>query len=198
MIHPTRDRRLLKVFMTQKTSNMQKHRDSCDDALCPILISNGINNSHQKGFTLLEILLSITILAVMGSIGSISFSSFRRDRQLELAASDITYMLRRAQSSAIAQENSNGWGVHFHNTASGADTFSTFYGDSYATGTIISSSRLSSFLEFLDPPASTTKNIIFAKATGIPNASTTITINLAGSPSSSRTIRVNIAGQISY
>lgn len=155
-------------------------------------------NSDRRGFTLVELLISVAILAIMGAMGAVSLSGFRRDRQLELAASDITYTLRRAQSAAIAQENSSAWGVHFDNPSSGADSFSLFYGNSYATGTILSMNRLSSFLDYSDPSTGSTKDVLFAKATGLPGASTTIVIIRAGVASSSRTVTVNAIGKASY
>jgi len=155
-------------------------------------------STKPAGFTMIEVILSIGIILILGSVGTVSLTNFRRNQQLSLAMSDMVHTLRRAQAASSAQENGNAWGVRFHNTPTGQDTFSLFYGNSFATGTLVSTRGLSTSLAFTNPSASTTKDIIFAKATGLPSASTTVTIALSASASVSQTITINTAGQISY
>lgn len=56
----------------------------------------------QKGFTLIELMVTITIVAVLLSVGIPAFSSVVNQQQLKGATETLASDLRRARSAAIA------------------------------------------------------------------------------------------------
>ena len=57
----------------------------------------------EKGFTLIELMVVFSILAVLSTIGVAAFVSFSRTQTLNAAASDIKSMLNLAKSRAYSQ-----------------------------------------------------------------------------------------------
>lgn len=70
------------------------------------------------GFTLVELLVVITIMAIVGAYAFSNFGSFGEDQKLKSAAQDIQSLLRQAQTNAsTGVQCSNGsWQVEFANT----------------------------------------------------------------------------------
>lgn len=62
----------------------------------------------QKGVTLIELLISIAIFAIVASIVLFGFVGSRKHSDLRLAADTLANDLRRVQSSAIAGQEING------------------------------------------------------------------------------------------
>ncbi len=151
----------------------------------------------MKGFTLIELIISIAIIAIIASIGIINLFSYRNRQDLSLNTGKIVEVLRNAQNRSISQENGTRWGVHFINvSAPNLDYYELFYGASYALNTIVSTATLPSNITFEVPSVSST--IIFSPITGLPNASTTVKIYLLSNPTTSSTIIISNNGNISF
>lgn len=125
--------------------------------------------SRINGFTLIELLITITLLSVLAGIGIASFLNLRNVQilrgQVDVLVSDVRWTMSRSR----AQESGLQWGIHFENpTGDGNDFYEIWEGDSYATGTVVRRVLLDSGLSFADPGASSTKEIIFSKNTGLP------------------------------
>lgn len=60
-------------------------------------------NSH-RGFTLIEILVVLSVLAILGAFGFAALVNYSRTQTLKTAARDLTTHLRVAQNKAIVQE----------------------------------------------------------------------------------------------
>lgn len=56
---------------------------------------------HTRGFTLIELMISITILAIFAGIGVPSFATLIADQQVHAAASNLQAALWRTRSEAI-------------------------------------------------------------------------------------------------
>ncbi|OHB20972.1 MAG: hypothetical protein A3J67_05720 [Parcubacteria group bacterium RIFCSPHIGHO2_02_FULL_48_10b] len=153
----------------------------------------------MSGFTLIELFISIGILTIIGTVGIVSFSRFRDRQMLDLTTNEIVTTLRRARTAAAAQENASAWGVHLENPNVGVDSYDLFYTSStYASGTLMFRKRLGSGIDFSDPVASSTKDVIFNKATGLPQATSSIILQLLSDTSATKTITVNSQGEVSY
>lgn len=70
--------------------------------------SNGV-----KGVTLIELLVSIFIIAVIATIFMSVFSTFRENSQLTEAHSAIVGVLKDARSRTLSSQNKSDYGVHF-------------------------------------------------------------------------------------
>ncbi|MCL5004681.1 MAG: prepilin-type N-terminal cleavage/methylation domain-containing protein [Patescibacteria group bacterium] len=153
----------------------------------------------MKGFTLVELIITIGIIAALSTIGFLSLFGYRGNQDLDLTAKEIVITLRNAQDRSISQETDAGrFGVHFENSVSAGGFYDLFSGPTYATGTIISKNSLRPTIQFSDPTSGNNKDVIFTPVSGLPNASTTITISLKRDTSILKTIIVNTNGQIQY
>lgn len=146
----------------------------------------------SAGFSLLELLLVVAVLAILGSIGSAYYFNVVKNIELSTAASGIISDLQYAQSSSMAGESGMRWGIHFVN---GSDDyyqiFSTPTDFANASTTIASIIYLPQQVVFSDPSDSSNKDIIFERITGTA-ASATVVI---ASSDNSQTITVPAIGK---
>jgi len=63
--------------------------------------------SNSKGFTLIEILVVLTITSVLAGIGFASFAAYSRSQQISQAAGNIRLLFNQARFNAISVVNSN-------------------------------------------------------------------------------------------
>ena len=150
------------------------------------------------GFTLIELVISIGILAILAGIGFISIINYKQRQALSSATQEIVTVLRNAQDRSISQESGNRWGVYFENPLSGSAFYDLFQGLNYATNTIVSRNVLPSGIQFDTPASGSSSTIIFSPVTGLPNSQTTIKISLLNSSTNSSTIIVSANGKIQY
>lgn len=159
---------------------------------------------NEKGFTLVELLITIAIVVIIGAIGFINFANYRQRNNVKLTAQEIIALLRDAQNRAIAQDSGTSWGVQFNNPSS---TYAEFSGGSFSPGSILSQSSLPTNLIFLVPGPGTSSSVVFATLTGAPTStsgmvSTTVpfaTIVDPGNPNSvSSSIYINPNGETYY
>ncbi|MBN1778637.1 MAG: prepilin-type N-terminal cleavage/methylation domain-containing protein [Candidatus Buchananbacteria bacterium] len=144
-----------------------------------------LNNS---GFTLLELLLSIALLAIIAGIGIPIYHSLQTKNNLDVAVVTIVQDLRRAQIAARASDGDTSWGVYIQ-----SDSITFYQGSSYG-------SRNTSYDEIADLPTNITpsglSDIVFSKFTGLPQLTGTITLTL--DVSNVKNIVINSKGMISY
>lgn len=57
----------------------------------------------QKGFTLIEFIVVLSIIAILSTLGIVAFVNYSRVQALNAAASDVTTMLQTAKSRAQSQ-----------------------------------------------------------------------------------------------
>ncbi len=143
---------------------------------------------RQHGFTLIEVLLSIALIALITGIGIPVYQTFQVRNDLDIATVSVAQSLRRAQTLAGAVDGDMSWGVQIQ---SGSMTL--FKGASYGA-------RDTTYDEAFQVPTSITpsgvQEIVFTKFTGIPQA--TGTIILTSSTNETRAITINTKGMVSY
>lgn len=71
----------------------------------------GFSQQTSRGFTLLELLVVIGILAVLGAIVISSFYNFRSHRALELATKEARQIFEEARSRTLASVDDSRYGV---------------------------------------------------------------------------------------
>lgn len=152
---------------------------------------------HEKGLTILELILVLGIFALIAGVASVQLANFQRGTVLEGASKDIVSALRLAHDKAMLGEdgNVNGqgdpWGIRFANST--ADTYASFYGATYNVNNVKETVYLSPPLAFTAPTEGNNTDVLFTKLSGTTTAST-ITITDA---SQSKTITVDASGRIS-
>jgi prepilin-type N-terminal cleavage/methylation domain-containing protein len=143
---------------------------------------------NERGFTLIEMLLSIAIIVMLVGLSLPVYQSFQSRNDLDIATQSIADMLRRAQSYARGVNGDTTWGVHLQ---SGSATL--FKGASYA-------SRATGFDETTVIASTYTvsgvSDVVFSKFSATP--STTGSITLARTTNDTRTISINGKGMVSY
>ena len=149
-------------------------------------------HKKNKGFTLIELLIALGITTILGAIGTSNYFSYQSVQTIEAAASELEGTIRDTHQRAVSQDNSSAWGIYFVNTADGTnDYYEVFYGDNYASGTVLTRTTLASDLEFLLPTSGISEEVLFAKSTGLSDTDHTITIISVRDTSLLRTMHIN-------
>ena len=140
------------------------------------------------GFTLIEILLSFALIAVIAGVGVPIYQALQNRNDLDIAANSIVQSLRRAQVLSRAMDGDTAWGVHVE-----AESITLFRGVSYAA-------RNSGFDEVFDMPSIITPSgvleVVFSKFSG--NPQTTGTVTLTSNANETRAITINAKGMVSF
>ena len=71
------------------------------------LISKGLPTFSEKGFTLLELIVVFSIIAILSTIGLASFVNYSKAQILQGSANDIISTLNTAKSKAASQIKPN-------------------------------------------------------------------------------------------
>ncbi len=72
---------------------------------------------YRRGFTLLEVIIVIVILAIISGILLQSFQTFNRSQALSRDAENIIAQLELARSNTLAAKNGSQYGVHVTSTS---------------------------------------------------------------------------------
>lgn len=70
-----------------------------------------MHHSRQQGFTLLEVAISLGILAILGTLAFVSFRGTRTEEDLITTGQSIISVMRLAQARSLAGEGDSQWGV---------------------------------------------------------------------------------------
>ena len=139
----------------------------------------------KKGFTLIEVLLTVSIVVVLSTVAVINLSGNRRKADLDSATQQVAVLLREAQSNSVSQSKGSTWGVHFDNTNPASAFYSLFYSanSTYASSVSAGQYPLPADICYATSSVGTgsSTDIIFSSISGAPAASATITFQLMSS-----------------
>ena len=123
---------------------------------------------NRQGFTLFEVLITITIMAIVLSVVGTGVVSFKSRQSFTLDVESVVEGLRNAQNRAIFSDGGTGWGIQFSHQVSGRDYFEIFSGAAYATSSVVTKQEVSASV-FTDPAEGQSATITFAQETGVPS-----------------------------
>lgn len=147
----------------------------------------------SSGFTLMELLLVIAVLAVITAMSRDSFSSFLFGATAKDNAQAIAFDLRSARDQAMNGQDDRNWGVRFVNGADDYyEIFSSPAGYSDPAKEITRTDYLKSNVHFISPAEGDSQEVVFTKISGLTTAAE-ITVS---SGQAQRTVSVNSQGLV--
>ena len=146
------------------------------------------NHKREGAFTLIEILLSMALLAILVAFSLPTFNVLFYTNDLDVAKNQVAQSLNRASFLSSASQGDTTWGVKVS-----AGEVVIFKGSSYAA-------RDTEYDESynISPSIALTgiSEIVFEKMTGLPQ--TTGNIILTSPNGQTRTVTINAKGSINY
>ena len=146
--------------------------------------------SRTSGFTLLEILIVVAILAVVATIGTGIYRNLAKRVEFDEARAVFVSDLKHARALAMSGENALAWGIRIQNSTD--DTHALFSGTSYVAGTVNTTTTLPTGVTWESPTEGNNTDVVFSRITGTTTAAT-ITMTSEGV---SQTITVTAVGHI--
>ncbi len=147
-----------------------------------------IGDRKTTGYTLVEVLLSISVLVALTAFSVPFYQSFQYKGDLTLAAASIAQTIRKAETLAAASSGDSLWGIMVSR-----GSIVAFKGSSYAARDSVSDD-ITAIPTSVSVSGST--ELVFNKVTGYPV--TTGTISLTGANKEVRSVRVNTKGVVNY
>ncbi|MDP3710108.1 MAG: prepilin-type N-terminal cleavage/methylation domain-containing protein [bacterium] len=146
----------------------------------------------MKGFTLLELVITVSILVLIGSLGLASFVNSRNVRLFTTSAQDVVSVLRLAQAKALAGEDNSVWSVHLEQ-----NRFSLFRGSNYAASTLTEPHDLPSAIEIMNINlAGGGPDVVFKKIDGRTDNFGSFDVRVRNSPTQVLNITVEESGRV--
>ncbi len=153
------------------------------------------NNFYKKGFTggftLMELVVGISILIIIMAFAVFSFSGIKNSQALKNSAQDTVSSINKARAESFASVSSSAYGVHFQ-----SDKVVVFKGTAYSVGNssnetvnILSPATISSIS--LSGGGS---DVYFNRLTGVPSKTGTVVVT-AGTKT--KTITISALGGVS-
>ena len=145
------------------------------------------NKTLQRGFTLIEVLLSVAIISLIVGISLPVYRAFQTRNDLDMAAETVAFALRRAQTYARGVKEDSQWGVAIQ-----AEALTLFKGSSYASRDTAydETTELSSGIA-----AGGLSEITFTKVAALPSVTGTITLSVNNGI---ETVEINAKGMVNY
>ena len=151
------------------------------------------NNESSKGFSLLELLMVITIFIILSVVGSASYRNYNKSVELSAFSQAMSGNMRYMRSKSMIGEGGFKWGIHFVNSTNDYyELFSTPTTYADAGKVITETDYLPKSITFSDPTEGNTKDVIFDKISG---NSTTASVSVI-SESVTQTINVTSIGTV--
>lgn len=123
----------------------------------------------MKGFTLIEVLLTISLVAIAAMMSSIFYGRFIFSQSIMVVSDQLEGSLREAQAYSMAGKDNVQWGVAIE-----AQNIILFQGDSFATR-----DREMDTVSTIDHgvTVAASSETVFARMTGVPDTQTVFVIS---------------------
>ncbi|MEK7609959.1 MAG: prepilin-type N-terminal cleavage/methylation domain-containing protein [Patescibacteria group bacterium] len=146
----------------------------------------------KNGFSILEVIIALAILAILAGIGFTAVVSSRTAKQLDIITDSIAAKLEEARTNAVSGKNGTNFGLALNTTAY-----------TYWSGSSYNQSDSSNSVYSVTPGFSITSTIpgtyhavMFARITGVPDVTGNIIITNNQDTSTTDTIIIGVLGDI--
>jgi prepilin-type N-terminal cleavage/methylation domain-containing protein len=143
---------------------------------------------NQRGFTLVEMILSVIIIGMLAGLSLPLYQSFATRNDADITTESIANLLRRGNTYARGAAQDSTWSVRVD-----AGSATLYKGATYAT-------RDTTYDEIVSIPASYNlsglSEVSFSKLTGLPSTAGSVTISIP--TNETRTVAINAKGMVSY
>ena len=150
------------------------------------------NKNYKKGFTLVEVLIVLGILAILSVIIFSTFIEFRKNQALVMDTDTIVEVLRQARNQTLLSKGPSVYGVHFTSSK-----ITLFTGENYVDNNVANQdftlNSTDTILTINIVPAGA--DIVFNRLTGETVNFGTIVVSLSGG-SKSKTVTIYKTGLI--
>lgn len=145
----------------------------------------------KKGFTLLEILIAMSILVIVTSIVIGPFSSFRNRSILNTEVENVVTLLNEARSKTLTSLADSAYGVHFETNRAVFFKGDVFIESDPSNEEVVFNSIVQISNVSLNGGGS---DVVFNRLTGKTDENGTLTIGLASDPTSNNIVYVYTTG----
>lgn len=146
----------------------------------------------KRGFTLIEIVISLAILAAVTLIVSGSFTTSNTRHALDKKTAIVLSLLEQARGQTLSAKNDSAYGVHFETTKAVLFTGPTYSSTASSTNVV---EPLGSMVQISTITlAGGGSDVLFQKLTGQTSQSGTIRLILTASSTQNKTITVSATG----
>lgn len=145
-------------------------------------------NVHNRGLTLIELIVVVAIVMILAAVVTTSFSQFRNNKVLDTGVENALSLLAKARGNTLASKNALQYGVHFESAQ-----MILFQGTTYSAGDSNNEvAALDSALEI----SSGTLNVVFQRLTGKTDqgGAVTVTIRVKSDTTKTKNITINTTG----
>jgi prepilin-type N-terminal cleavage/methylation domain-containing protein len=153
-----------------------------------------INNSN-KGFSLIEILVVISIISIVLSIAVINGRNFNNSIDLENTVKSVDAKIKLAKAYSIGAKNETNYGVHFE-----ADKVVVFRGSAFIDGAPTNENFIFSSKIKINMPVNLAgggSDLVFDRLVGSTSNFGSIEMSVISEPSKTKQIIINSDGQTS-
>lgn len=149
----------------------------------------------NQGMTLIEVLISIAILAIIFALALPALSDFKQTQGLRNTAEDIVALLNEARSSTLASESGNFFNVQFEADRATIFAGSVLDGSDPYTKELFFDNSITLPVENINI-ANSTDTVSFDKVSGDTANNGTLVLELVSDPSKTKIITILKTGVI--
>lgn len=155
------------------------------------------NLIKNKAFTLLELLVAISIISLIVAVVMPSLYTFRDNQILKNTAEDIVTLLNQARSQTLASQNSHYYSVHFEGGRIVLFTDGTFSEPNSSNTEIVFDDKVSIPITGGINLAGGVTDVNFTRLTGDTIDNGTIVVQLNSDNNKTKTITIRKTGVVS-
>ena len=156
---------------------------------------------ENRGFTLVELMVSVAIIAILSLVTYISLFNARSSGDAANMAKQMTALLRQAQSQTVSGYQGVAWGVHFGNaTGPASSSFYALFSGGYSASSTIGYYKLPTDVAYLTSTLASgaSTDVSFALFSGVASASTSVGLYSVPLPTQTYILHISSSGQVSY